>query len=415
MSHASGDAPAAPLGLPLSRLGSGTAWVPDASPMYALHRQAGGWTAMLHGAAFGQYDAQGTLHGDRQLGLIDWEMLMALRPLAGGLLRVDAMTSMQPFVTGGAGYPELLQTGGSFEHARLVNRQHPHDLIGELATAFDRPIGRGVAASLYVAAVGEPALGPVAYMHRPSAANDPFAPIGHHWEDAAHESDGVVTLGVYTPRVKLEGSVFNGRESDDYRFNIDYGGAALDSYSARVTAAVTSGATVSAWAGYLFAHDRLDDPTGMQRYGVSLLTVHDRADGRVWANGVIWGMNIHHHSARLHSHQAGAKMYTASAAALVESSFDLDARTTLYGRIEQVQKSADDLGFLGGEPMQLFTVRSLSLGAVRDVRRVAGLSIGVGARGSVNLVPPTLSPTYRTRTPSGVSAYLRVRPARMRP
>jgi hypothetical protein len=87
----------------------------------------------------------------------------------------------------------------------------------------------------------------------------------------------------------------------------------------------------------------------------------------------------------------------------------------VYGRVEQVQKSADDLGFLGGEPMQLFTVRSLSLGATRDVRTVRGASIGLGLRGTVNLVPETLRLTYQTRTPTGLSAYLRVRPTRMRP
>ena len=107
-------------------------------------------------------------------------------------------------------------------------------------------------------------------------------------------------------------------------------------------------------------------------------------------------------------------MYTASAAALIESSLDVNPRTTVYGRIEQVQKSADDLGFLGGEPMQLFTVRALSLGATRDVRSVRGASIGLGLRGTLNLLPETLRLTYQTRTPAGLSAYLRVRPARMR-
>jgi hypothetical protein len=251
-------------------------------------------------------------------------------------------------------------------------------------------------------------------MHRPSAENDPFAPIGHHWEDATHGSDGVVTVGVYTSRIKLEGSAFNGREPDDYRFNIDYNGARLDSYSARLTTAASANVTLSAWGGYIYAHDRLDDPTGMQRYGASVLTVTQRGDGNVWSNSAIWGINIHHHSARLHTHEPGAKTYTASAAALLESSLDVNPRTTIYGRIEQVQKSADDLGFLGGEPMQLFTVRTLSVGATRDVRSVHGASIGLGLRGSVNLLPETLRLTYQTRTPAGLSAYLRVRPMRVR-
>ena len=99
---------------------------------------------------------------------------------------------------------------------------------------YDQPITKSVAASVYVAAVGEPALGPVAFMHRPSAQSDPFAPIGHHWQDASHTSFGVVTAGMYTRVAKLEGSVFNARDPDEYRFNLDYKGASLDSYSGRV-------------------------------------------------------------------------------------------------------------------------------------------------------------------------------------
>jgi hypothetical protein len=81
--------------------------------------------------------------------------------------------------------------------------------------------------------VGEPAIGPVTYMHRPSAQNDPFAPLGHHWEDATHITYGVVTAAVFTRSVQLEGTVFQGREPDDDHYDFDFG--ALDSYGGRVT------------------------------------------------------------------------------------------------------------------------------------------------------------------------------------
>ena len=116
-----------------------------------------------------------------------------------------------------------------------MNHQHPHDLVSELAAVYDHSLTGGVAASVYAGVVGEPALGPVAYMHRPSAAADPFAPLGHHWQDASHESFGVITLGLYTHALKLEGSAFNAREPDWYHYNLDYTGARLDSYSGRVT------------------------------------------------------------------------------------------------------------------------------------------------------------------------------------
>jgi hypothetical protein len=88
MSQMAGSAgPALPLGVPFARSGSGTSWLPDSSPVRAAHFVAGPWLLMLHGAAFGQYDHQNGFRGDTQLGLIDWEMLMAARSLGGGTLR----------------------------------------------------------------------------------------------------------------------------------------------------------------------------------------------------------------------------------------------------------------------------------------------------------------------------------------
>src|SRR3989442_1359608 len=105
----------------------------------------------------------------------------------------------------------------------------------ELAALYERPVAQNLALSLYLAPVGEPAVGPVAFPHRPSAADDPLAPISHHWQDGTHITFGVVTAGVFTREVKLEASWFNGREPDENRTNFDYTGRRLDSYSARLT------------------------------------------------------------------------------------------------------------------------------------------------------------------------------------
>jgi hypothetical protein len=412
----SGSMPVLPLGISLSRLGSATSWLPDGSPMFAAHRPVGGWLLMLHGVAFGQYDYQPTIHGDTQIGLTDWEMLMALHELAGGLFRVNVMTSLQPLVDGARGYPELLQTGGIFNGGRLVNRQHPNELFMELAAVYDHSLMSNLATSLYVAASGEPALGPVAYMHRPSAAEDPFAPLGHHWQDASHESFGVITAGLYSRQAKLDGSIFNGRDPDAYHLNLDYSGAKLDSYSGRLTVLPTSGVSLSAWGGYLFDHDRLDTPTGMQRYGVSVLETGDGMGDHPWSDALVWGLNIHHHGTREHNHDPTVtpKSYHLSSSVLLESTIDATPRLAVYGRLEQVQKTADDLGFLGGDALQQFTIRALSLGATRDVIARGSSALGVGARATLNVLPETLRLTYGTRTPVGFAVFLRLRPTRMR-
>ncbi|HEX7118613.1 MAG TPA: hypothetical protein VF212_07495, partial [Longimicrobiales bacterium] len=53
-----------PLGIPRTREGSGTAWLPDFSPMYAVHATAGRWELMLHGNIFLQYIDEGSDRGD---------------------------------------------------------------------------------------------------------------------------------------------------------------------------------------------------------------------------------------------------------------------------------------------------------------------------------------------------------------
>jgi hypothetical protein len=401
------------LALSLDRAASGTSWLPDAAPKRAIHRSLGDWMLMVHGSVFGQYDRQETVHGASQVGVVDWEMFMAARPLASGMFAARVMTSFEALALGRRGYPELLQSGATDAGARLANRQHPHDLWNELAASYDHMLGSSIAAFAYGAVVGEPALGPVAYMHRPSADADPFAPLGHHWQDAAHESFGVITAGFYGARAKVEGSAFNGREPDDYRFNLDYQGARLDSYAARLTVAPSSRVTASGWGGYVFDHDPLDPGTGMQRYGASLLTVLPGARDGAWSAAVVGGINIHHHGARAHNHGTEpVKNYHVATSTLVETTYELGDRATIYGRAEQVQKSADDLGFNGADLMQLFTVRALTFGATTELVAARDLSFGVGARGTVNVVPTTLEPTYGTRTPLGFSVFLRVRPTR---
>src|SRR5438045_6909641 len=100
---------AGPLGIPETRMGSGTSWLPDASPMHAAHYILGRWTLMLHGKGFLQYDWQGGSRGSNQLGIVNWAMAAARRPLGGGQLQLRAMLSAEPWTIGSRGYALLLQ------------------------------------------------------------------------------------------------------------------------------------------------------------------------------------------------------------------------------------------------------------------------------------------------------------------
>src|SRR5258706_9957884 len=54
------------------RDGSGASWLPDATPMYAFHALANGWTLMAHGSAFLQYLRESGKRGSDQTGSINW-------------------------------------------------------------------------------------------------------------------------------------------------------------------------------------------------------------------------------------------------------------------------------------------------------------------------------------------------------
>ena len=387
-----------PLGIPESRMGSGTSWLPDASPMHAAHMVLGDWTLMLHGKGFAQYDWQGGPRGSNQLGFVNWAMAAASRPLGGGRLELRGMLSAEPWTIGSRGYPLLLQSGESYRGAMLHDRQHPHDVFMELATLYERPVARNLGLSLYLAPVGEPAVGPVAFPHRPSAADDPLAPISHHWQDGTHITVGVVTAGVFTRSAKLEGSWFNGREPDEHRTGFDYSGRRLDSYSARLTVNPDPRWSVSAWYGYLKSPEVLHPDESLHRYGVAALTTQALGRRRQWATALIWGAND------------PVGLGGPSSSVVLESTLELDETNALFGRAEYVRKSAQELDIASAPATAQYDVGALALGYLRTVGTVAGLATGLGARGSVNFVPSSLEGEYGGRTPVGLAVYVRLQP-----
>src|SRR5881409_79527 len=388
-----------PLGIPETRMGSGTSWLPEASPMHAAHYMLGRWTLMLHGKGFLQYDWQGGSRGSNQLGIVNWAMAAASRPLGGGQLQLRAMLSAEPWTIGSRGYPLLVRSGESYQGAPLHDRQHPHDLFMELAALYERPVARNLGLSLYLAPVGEPAVGPVAFPHRPSAADDPLAPISHHWQDGTHITFGVVTAGVFTRSAKLEGSWFNGREPDEHRTGFDYAGRRLDSYSARLTVNPDPRWSVSAWYGYLKSPEVLHPDESLHRYGVAALTTQALGRRRQWATALIWGAND------------PIGLGGPSSSVVLESTLELGETNALFGRAEYVRKSAQELGIALAPATAQYDVGALALGYLRTVGTVAGLATGLGARGSVNFVPSSLEGEYGGRTPVGLAVYVRLQPA----
>jgi hypothetical protein len=393
--------PERPFGIPMTRMGSGTAWLPDASAMRAWHFGAGSWMLMVHGDAFLQYDTQGGPRGDDQLGSINWGMLMAMRQLGGGTLHLHAMASAEPLTIGPQGYPLLLQTGETYQGQPLHDRQHPHDLLMEVSAMYERAVAGSWGVMAYVAPVGEPAIGPVAYMHRPSALNDPFAPLGHHWTDATHITYGVITAGIFTRHLKLEGTLFNGREPDEDRYDPDF--HPLDSYGARLSVMPDPHWALAASYGHLVEPEALHPDEDQDRLGGSVLHTAPLGKRGEWASALVYGAN----QRRPHGGPAGDWEHSV----ILESNLQLDAANTVFGRVEYVRKAGDDLALPAPLTEQEFDVGALSFGYVRELARFGGATAGVGARGAINFVPEDLEGEYGSRTPMGLALFVRVRPA----
>jgi hypothetical protein len=388
-----------PLDISESRNGSGTSWLPDDTAVAGASRMDGPWMLMLHGNGFVQeVDVTGD-RGRHEFGSINWLMGMAERPLAGGPLTLQAMVSLEALTVGRCGYPDLLQTGETCRGQLLHDQQHPHDLFMGLAASYRRALTSSLALELYGGPSGEPALGPTAFPHRPSAMANPTAPISHHWLDSTHVSFGVATAGLYGRRWKVEGSAFNGREPDDKRYGFDL--APLDSYSARVWYLPDEHWAVQVSAGHLTDLEALPDGSheSASRTTASA-TYHRTRPAGVWATTVAWGRN----------RQAG----TATSALLGETSVDVSANDQVFARGEWIQKTADELALAPAEAAAdaVFTIAKLQVGYTRLLRPTGFLRTGLGGSLGIGLLPAALESSYGGRRPLEFTIFLAVRPGR---
>jgi len=381
----------------IAREASGTSWLPDESPMFAVHTASGPWLLMFHENAFVQYLNESGPRGGDQLGSINWIMGMAQRIVGSGRLGLRAMLSTEPASIRGCGYPDLLASGEQCDGQKIHDQQHPHDLFMELAGFYTAPIGRALHWQVYGGPTGEPALGPVAYPHRLSAMPNPLAPITHHWLDSTHVSFGVVTGGIYGAKWKAETSAFNGREPDEHRTDFDFG--ALDSVSGRVWFLPTGRVALQISAGHL--KEAEVDEAGTSRTDVNRITASATyhmpyGPAGMWASTVAWGRN--------------SEADHASNAFLVETAVNPNHRDVWFGRFEITGKTAHDLALPGDEA---FTVSKIQGGYTRYFSAWRGFQPGLGAGLSLGIVPESLKSTYGSRANPGVALYMTLRPAVM--
>jgi hypothetical protein len=319
-------------------------------------------------------------------------MLMAQKPVGNdSTLGLRGMFSLDPLM-GKSGYPQLFQTGETADgRTPLIDRQHPHDLVMELATTYSTRLSGDSSVFAYVGLPGEPALGPAAFMHRFSGADNPEAPITHHWLDSTHITYGVATLGYVYRNWKLEGSAFRGREPDQYRYNIDTG--KLDSHSVRLTYNPTANWSTQISYGHIKSPEQLEPDVDVSRTTASV-TANLPYGANNWQTTLAWGRNT-------------PSSGRASNAYLLESALSVGKSHTFFGRAEHVDKN--EL-FLPGNAMadQYFAVGKLSVGYIYDIPSNTHYRFGVGGLVSAYSVPNELWSTYGS-SPRSYMLFVRMK------
>jgi hypothetical protein len=319
-------------------------------------------------------------------------MGMFSRPVRSGQLTINTMLSLDPATVGKRGYRELFQVGETFEGRPLIDYQHPHDLFMQLAAVWRIPVGSKTALTIAGGPSAEPALGPVAFMHRASAMENPMAPLSHHTFDSTHIAFGVVTAAVDRGRWMIEASAFNGREPDEDRWDFDFG--PLDSMSGRVWVRPRED-----WE-FQVSSGRLKNPDDLGHGNIVRTTTSAsrlKRDGdNLVAVTAAYGMN--------HTEDGDRSSFLLEATRRV-------GMHSLYGRLEFVEVETgvllDDHAI---DHAVTHTVTAFSLGGVRELPRWRRVEPGIGAAVTFYGVPAPLERTHGER-PVSFQIFVRIRPS----
>jgi hypothetical protein len=377
---------------------SGTSSEPNSTPAPMLMKQAGAWMLMFHANVFLVEQQQTSPRGGDKFFSTNWFMPMAQRQLGPGELTLRAMLSLEPATVTGRQYPLLFQQGETAYGKPIVDGQHPHDFFMELALLYDWHIAEKTLLSLYVAPVGDPALGPTAYPHRASAAEDPLAALGHHQEDSTHISDDVITVGLASGIFRIEASGFHGREPNEHRWEIQQG--TIDSWSTRLTVQPGKNWSGQYSFGELHSLEALYPDENQQRMTASVMYNKPLKEGN-WASTALWG--------RTKSSPDGAIFNSY----LLESTLQFARRNFVWTRIESAERSNELL--LGENPlppnfeeMPIGQVQAYTFGYDREFGKLPHTAVALGAQVTTYGVPSSLRPVYGT-DPVGVAVFLRLR------
>ena len=394
---------------------AGTSVEPASEPVPMLMHSAKGWMLMLHSTAFvtdTQQHANSPRNRDK-LFSTNWIMPMAQHRLGTGTLTLRTMLSLEPATVTGRFFPELFQQGETAYGNPILDGQHPHDFVMELAALYDLPVAEHAMLSLYLAPVGDPAIGPTAYPHRLSASEDPIATLGHHQQDSTHIAINVLTAGLTYKMLRAEVSGFHGAEPTEARWHLQPSpnGVAPDSISGRLTFAPTPNLAAQYSVAHITSPEALsltqnqfrqtasvmyNRPIGVHKNTTSMpgMNMSTPATGN-WSTTFVWGQT---------------KSLPGN---LKENSYLLESLLTLhrnsfYTRIEAAARTSELLTPAPSVEIPVGHVQAYTLGYDRAYRIAPHFQAAPGIQFTQYRAPDSLTATYG-RTPFSVVVFLRLR------
>lgn len=376
---------------PMGEDATGTSWVPASTRMPGIHWMPDQWLLMSHGLLMAIYDDQGGPRGGKKFFSENMFMVTAQKDFGDSTFALRNMISIEPATIGCKGYPLLLQTGETCNGVTsLIDRQHPHDFLMELAAVYTYCFSREHSLFAYFGYPGEPALGPPAYIHRFSSFFNPEAPITHHWLDSTHIVFGVVTVGHVHDWLKIDASIFTGREPNQHRWNFDP--PRFDSYSARLSINPTENIAAQVSYGWIRSPEQLESNVNTQRTTASI-SYNKAWEANNWQITTAWGLNSNSPGHNLNAY-------------LLESAIEINNRHVFFGRAEYAAK---DRLFVPPNPnaTKVFDIGKLDLGYLFEIPLVPYTLWGVGFVGSASFVPHSIKSAYGG-TPLSYMAFLRI-------
>lgn len=382
----------------LHRSTSGTSAEPNSTPMPMLMTTKGKWKLMFHANAFLNVEQQSGPRGADKVFSTNWFMPMAQRDLGPGQLTLRFMASLEPGTITGRYYPELFQQGETAFGRPIVDGQHPHDFIMELAAIYDLKLRKDTLLSFYFAPMGDPAMGPTAYPHRASASEDPIASLGHHLQDSTHIADDVITVGLTHKSFRIEASGFHGREPDEQRWDLDSG--KIDSWSTRFSINPAQNWSMQYSVAHLTSPEALHPDEDIRRMTTSVMYNRPLPHGN-WASTLLWGRNINLPNDLVWNSY------------LAESTLRFAEKNYVWGRIENVDRTDELLLGKSIEPPGfqesiVGRVQAYTAGYDRDFDLVPHLATALGAQVTWYGVPDSLKPIYGSH-PVGAVVFWRFR------